>query len=102
MPQPHMLFREADPRLKLYPKRTNNAIAVATPYGSCRLFQLLFTGVDGFALALSPFYFVLHLLSFLVTSLFLYSPQKVPIDGLFQVLYFDARVRRILVEFFFD
>lgn len=50
MPLPHTSFREADSRLNLYAKRTNNAIAVATSHGSRKLFELLFAGVDGFLL----------------------------------------------------
>lgn len=93
MPQPHMLFREADSRLKLYPKRTNNAIAVATSYGSCKLFQLLFTGVDGFCSSFVAFLFPFHFLFIFLLHLFFYLfPAESPIDGLFQVLYFDARV----------
>jgi hypothetical protein len=85
MPQPHMLFREADSRLKLYPKRTNNVIAVATPYGSCRLFQLLFTGVDGFCSSFVVFLFLFHLLFIsCYISFSIYSPQKVPLMDFFR------------------
>jgi hypothetical protein len=85
-----MLFREVDSRLKL---RTNNAIAVATSYGSCKPFRALFfyRRRRFFALAFPPLHLTFYILLISCYIFFFYLfPAESPIDGFFQVLYFHA------------